>query len=183
MPKSRSGFTIVELLIVIVIISILATITIVAYNGIQQRARDTKRSSDVASIQKVLEVYKAQSNDDTYPYTGNTTAGNLPAGFTASGAYGCPTCYAFSVATDGTWLKYLKNSGITSNVPVSEPNDNSHYYMYFSTKTGGVNCPRPFYVLVVVGWEGTPPPSSHSVICTGYANFTVAPGRAVFSNL
>ena len=39
MKKTKSGFTIVELLIVIVVIGILAAITIVAYNGIQSRAR------------------------------------------------------------------------------------------------------------------------------------------------
>lgn len=39
MAKSKSGFTIVELLIVIVVIGILAAITIVAYSGIQERAR------------------------------------------------------------------------------------------------------------------------------------------------
>ena len=42
--KRRTGFTIVELLIVIVIIAILAAITIVAYNGLQQRARDSQRA-------------------------------------------------------------------------------------------------------------------------------------------
>lgn len=42
--KQNSGFTIVELLIVIVVIGILAAITIVAYNGVQQRARDMTRT-------------------------------------------------------------------------------------------------------------------------------------------
>lgn len=41
MTKAKSGFTIVELLIVIVVIGILAAITIVAYNNVQQRARNT----------------------------------------------------------------------------------------------------------------------------------------------
>ena len=51
-PAHR-GFTIVELLIVIVVIGILAAITIVAYNGIQQRARtatvqvDMKNSANI----------------------------------------------------------------------------------------------------------------------------------------
>lgn len=41
----QKGFTIVELLIVIVVIALLATISIVAYNGVQGRARDSKRQA------------------------------------------------------------------------------------------------------------------------------------------
>ena len=54
----RHGFTIVELLIVIVVIAILATITIVAYNGIQQRATTTKTKSMVKQAVTALEAYK-----------------------------------------------------------------------------------------------------------------------------
>lgn len=57
MSNKPRGFTIVELLIVIVIIAILAAITIVAYNGIQQRARDAQRIQDVKTIAKALEMY------------------------------------------------------------------------------------------------------------------------------
>lgn len=46
------GFTIVELLIVIVIIAVLAAITIVAFSGMQARARDSRRVSDMRTIQK-----------------------------------------------------------------------------------------------------------------------------------
>ncbi len=57
MKIAKSGFTIVELLIVIVVIAILAAISIVAYNGIQQRARDSQRSAEMASIEKALQLY------------------------------------------------------------------------------------------------------------------------------
>ncbi len=72
MKKSVSGFTIVELLIVIVVIGILAAITIVAYNGVQNRASDTSVQSDLRNIAKQLEVGRVDSTTDSYP-TNNTT--------------------------------------------------------------------------------------------------------------
>lgn len=60
MKKSRVGFTIVELLVVIVVIAILATITVVAYTGIQEQARDSKRKQDVASIAKLISMYESE---------------------------------------------------------------------------------------------------------------------------
>ncbi len=56
--SKRSGFTIVELLIVIVVIGILAAISVVAYNGIQNRAHSTAVKSDLNNNAKKLEEYK-----------------------------------------------------------------------------------------------------------------------------
>ncbi len=66
--KLSRGFTIVELLIVIVVIAILAALSFVAYNGIQQRARDSQRQQDVRTIAKALELYFADNN--AYPQSG-----------------------------------------------------------------------------------------------------------------
>ncbi|MEJ0072566.1 MAG: type II secretion system protein [Candidatus Saccharibacteria bacterium] len=64
--KNKSkGFTIVELLIVIVVIGILATLVIVTFTGIQQKARDSKRKTDIGAIQASLESYYSSNN--TYP--------------------------------------------------------------------------------------------------------------------
>jgi len=66
--EKQKGFTIVELLIVIVVIGILAAITIVAYNGIQNRAKVASAQSSVVNAAKQLEAYKTQNND-IYPST------------------------------------------------------------------------------------------------------------------
>ena len=56
--KPPSGFTIVELLIVIVVIGILAAITIVAYNGVQNRANDTIVQSDMRNLMAKIKEYE-----------------------------------------------------------------------------------------------------------------------------
>jgi len=60
------GFTIVELLIVVVVIAILAAITIVSYNGITSQARESARKSDLATWKKKSEIYKIE-HDITCP--------------------------------------------------------------------------------------------------------------------
>lgn len=65
MRKTRSGFTVVELLIVVVVITILAAITIVVYNGIQDRARASVLTSALADISKKARIYHV--DHDAYP--------------------------------------------------------------------------------------------------------------------
>ena len=79
--QKQKGFTIVELLIVIVVIAILAAITIVAFNGVQQRARASAASASLASGKKKLELYKAENG--TYPLTGSLASAGVTDGDTA----------------------------------------------------------------------------------------------------
>lgn len=58
----RRGFTIVELLIVVVVIGILAAITVVAYNGIQNRAYDVAIQSDLRSFVQKWGLYTADDD-------------------------------------------------------------------------------------------------------------------------
>jgi len=67
MRKSTTGFTIVELLIVIVVIAILAAITIVAFNGIQDRSRQSAVASAATQASKQVQLYHAANS--AYPAT------------------------------------------------------------------------------------------------------------------
>ena len=71
--RKTSGFTIVELLIVIVVIGILAAITIVAYNGIQNRANGTAAEALAVDMVKKAEAYNAV--EGTYPSAAILKAG------------------------------------------------------------------------------------------------------------
>jgi prepilin-type N-terminal cleavage/methylation domain-containing protein len=61
LKKRDQGFTIVELLIVIVVIGILALLVITTYSGIQQKARNSKRQTDIQSLQTQMEAYYSQN--------------------------------------------------------------------------------------------------------------------------
>lgn len=114
MLKKQSGFTIVELLIVIVVIAILASISIVSYTGIQTRAAGTVLQSDLrnAATQLTLDytyngTYPSstttanegkgltQSSGTTYTYTADSTSYCLMA---TSSKAGVPTYYISSTS-------------------------------------------------------------------------------------
>ena len=65
--QKQTGFTIIELLVVIVVIAILAAITIVAYSGIQAQARNTQFLSAMDTYEKVIRMYYVDNG--TYPST------------------------------------------------------------------------------------------------------------------
>ncbi|MAF20831.1 MAG: hypothetical protein CMI55_04085 [Parcubacteria group bacterium] len=68
--KGQKGFTLIELLVVIAIIGILATIVLVSLNTARQKARDTRRLSDIRQVALALEMYY----DDNTGYPADTTA-------------------------------------------------------------------------------------------------------------
>lgn len=154
--KKQTGFTIVELLIVIVIIGILAAITIVAYNGIQGRARDTQRAQDMQTIVKALEIYKA-------------TNGVYPAAVGTANASGWEVSHDGTTATN--FLSALSSSKTISVVPLDPKNlgvvvstsslapswtatNNLYFYHRYAAGNGGCDVNRGnFYVLGVTRFD------------------------------
>ncbi len=110
--STRRGFTIVELLIVIVVIAILAAITIVAYNGIQNRAKQSAAQQAVSQANKKVLAYAIQ-NSDMYPTSltvaGITNTDGLQYSYDNDAS---PRTYGIT-ATNGNFSYYL-SSTVTS---------------------------------------------------------------------
>lgn len=94
--KRDGGFTIVELLIVVVIIGILAAIVIVAYNGITNRAKAAKAHSLASTVVKKLEAYNAEVTG--YPAALST----LTSSSNSSKSYYIPSSEVASTANSTT---------------------------------------------------------------------------------
>jgi prepilin-type N-terminal cleavage/methylation domain-containing protein len=99
------GFTIVELLIVIVVIAILAAISVVAYTGIQNRARTSEVTQSISDAKKKLELYMVDNG--SYPMTGNLASagisdGNVTYQYTSDGASYCITATSGSISYKAT---------------------------------------------------------------------------------
>lgn len=63
--RNQSGFTIIELVVVIIILCILGTLVALTYTGIQASNRDKQRQADIETMQSQLETYYAAY--DKYP--------------------------------------------------------------------------------------------------------------------
>jgi prepilin-type N-terminal cleavage/methylation domain-containing protein len=103
--QKHVGFTIVELLIVIVVIGILAAITIVAFNGVQNRARVSAITSELTSAAHALKADQAIGT--TYPTT--LAAANNGKGITSSSN----TTYQYDTTNNGTGFCLTATSGST----------------------------------------------------------------------
>ena len=124
--KYKPGFTIVELLIVIVVIGILAAITIVAFNGVQNKAKASAAQSTVSQANKKILTYAAQ-NSDQYPpslaVAGITNTDGLEYSYNNDSS---PRTYGVT-ATNGVYSFFVSNT-------VTQPTTGG----YAGHATGGV---------------------------------------------
>ena len=115
--RLRDGFTIVELLIVVVVIAILAAIVLVAYNGVQDRTRQSSAQQSLSAVSKKIQTTLIQnsalpaslsdigvsdSSSVTYQYTPNTA-------FT-------PSTYCLT-ATSGKYSYHIATNGVQTDGP------------------------------------------------------------------
>jgi type IV pilus assembly protein PilA len=108
------GFTIVELLVVIIVIAIVATITIIAYNGISTRANASRAKGNAANILKVASAYATDElNLGAFPTPAQLTswAGGL-AKLPSGASINSTVTITAANAGDGKTITYM-NKGTT----------------------------------------------------------------------
>jgi type II secretion system protein G len=131
--KNTYGFTLLELLIVISIIGILVTVATASYSSSQQKARNSRRMSDVKNIQNALEQYYSD-NDATYPAESGGQASlsttYMPAGWPSDPKPG----RVYEYTTNATFDSYFacaqmegSNGNATSDDGSGYPNGTGYY--------------------------------------------------------
>jgi general secretion pathway protein G len=113
---NRKGFTLIEILIVVAIIAILASIVLVGLGPAQQSGRDARRLADLHEIQNALEIYYNKCG--FYPGTANCASSASAADMTA-----------VNTAVQGSSL------GITQNLPKDPSSAGAYFYASFSNGT------------------------------------------------
>ena len=112
--KLATGFTIVELLIVIVVIAILASISVVAYNGVQQRAKASSLASTLKSAEKAFRLYGTEQGRSTWWDDGQiTSAGDNPT--------------LTRVINETNFKQYMQNASVPDGWVLNYDNDGDNY--------------------------------------------------------
>lgn len=162
--KKIKGFTLIELLVVIAIIGLLASIVLVSLNSARQKARDSRRLSDLRQVALALEMYY-DNNNNAYPIVVGCTAANWAGTMTTclrgTGAAPCNVSYMSSVPTDplnnATYFysyscptpgtRYVLRSTLenTSNVALNTDVDGD---ALSCTAANGASCNDPAYCIM-----------------------------------
>ena len=140
----KKAFTLIELLIVVAIIGILASVVLVSLNSGRTKAKAARSVAQLKSVNTALEAYYA--SEGSYPVTGST-GGNWQ-GY----------CSAWGANLGLNWIPELKEAGLTNgSLPIDPRNNGSCFndekqYIYASTGEG--------YKLISINPESMQVPSN-----------------------
>ncbi len=126
--KINKGFTIVELLIVVVVIAILAAITIVSYNGVQSRAKIASVQSELSALNKKIELYKAEKG--LYPINSDNLAWKNIFVETVGDIYDTSK-KSFVLCRSVSGASF----GVAAWAPISPPTGGAYYYVSSTTSS------------------------------------------------
>jgi len=163
---NAEGFTIIEILVVVVIIGILASIVVVSFNSTLRKSRDARRLADMQEIIKALDTYYVEHNQ--YP-------GHVSVYGECEGSCGCWDTSTVDNDGDGKPFieplideHYLKT---TPQDPINNGNCTTGFaYRYYRYDAGSYNCDSShgaYYVIGVNDMEssGRPHPQSPGWQC------------------
>lgn len=149
--RSRSGFTLAELLIAVIIVAILSTVALVMFKEAQKEARDSKRRQDLVSIQLALESYNRRNNH--YPCTTTRDTGAEEEWQKSTGTQDPwiidDQCSGPPFGED--YISKLPQDPVNSGSPWFEDGQEKYAYAYWAGPTAGNSCPQTagqYYILV-----------------------------------
>ena len=141
MTSFKRGFTIVELLVVIVVIGVLATITIVSYTGIASRATNAAMQSDLSNASQQLKLYQVVNG--VYP-----TGLNVNNCFTPASSDGTSIC--LKPSTSNTFSYSANNSSTPQLFALVTTKDTTIYRITNDSApvaVVGITCPVGYIVV------------------------------------
>ncbi len=150
------GFTIVELLIVIVVIGILAAITTIAFNGVTAKARNVRTISVVQSYNKALTSYRAVNSSYPPVNAGRACLGTGYADVNSDGTGDCGET-ANIASEDVTFFNSLKSiiatQPVVNSARVNMPYQTSTFvgavlYNWSGFKVNNVS--NPYYIMYML---------------------------------
>lgn len=122
--RNKLGFTLVELMVVIVVIVILASITVVAYLGVKSDSQDSVRAHDMATIKEAILLY-----DNEFKGVPRVSAYNSAVS-------------SWDQSTSPNWLSWLRrDNGEMPVDPINSAAENRiyRYYCYTATSSQAIN--------------------------------------------
>jgi len=134
--KAKRGFTLVEILIVVVILGILAAIVIPQFTEASTEAKTNSLMSDLQTVRSQIQLYKVQHSDD-FPGSGTASFADSLTGYTDSA--GAAWVEGTSTGTKyGPYLERIPNNPFTgvNTVDVDGTQGDASNGWYFNSSTG-----------------------------------------------
>lgn len=121
----KKGFTLVELLVVVAVVGILATVVVLSSLNAKKKARDTQRKNDVAVIVKAVQTYRLERNSYHITYNDDTNGGvGSKTGYVTGGALGSSGWLNVTSATNSAYAPHSIAEGLVSwNLILEKPAD------------------------------------------------------------